>query len=199
VEEDFAEFKRTVKLEKEKEAKKQEETITKLRNSLEFAQEDSTFARQKLIAQHETDFKAALHKAQMELDQETSKLHDQYRAKLDSMDKVHKREVTELQRTGQHKLAEKEHEYKESLTKLEERHAEEMREAGLRHKSVIEEKERRYESTYLALQSEKKTEEKLHEKTKLENSKEKEKLLTELYYERNTNRQLTEDLQSAER
>lgn len=59
----------------------------------------------------------------------------------------------------------------------------------------MEEKEKRYESTYLALQSERKTEEKLHEKTKIETSKEKEKLLCDLYYERNVKRQLEGELE----
>lgn len=37
----------------------------------------------------------------------------------------------------------------------------------MKHRSVLEEKERRHESMRVALESERRTEEKLHEKTKL--------------------------------
>jgi hypothetical protein len=51
----------------------------------------------------------------------------------------------------------------------------------------------------VALESERKTEEKLHEKTKLEASKEKEKLICELCFEKNTRMQLEEELQNREK
>ena len=42
-----------------------------------------------------------------------------------------------------------------------------MRKVLLKSKETVENKEKQFESVYTALQSEKKTEEKLHEKTKL--------------------------------
>lgn len=69
----------------------------------------------------------------------------------------------------------------------------------MKHRAILEDKERRHESVRVALESERKTEEKLHEKTKLEASKEKEKLICELCFERNTRVQLEEELQNKEK
>lgn len=74
-----------------------------------------------------------------------------------------------------------------------------MKKQALKHKEVLDIKENQFQSIYTALQSEKKTEEKLHEKTKLENSQAKEKLYSELYYERNVKKHLEETLAAREK
>lgn len=48
-----------------------------------------------------------------------------------------------------------------------------MRKQALKSKETLDSKEKQFESIYTALQSEKKTEEKLHEKTKVESSQAK--------------------------
>ena len=49
-----------------------------------------------------------------------------------------------------------------------------MKKVQLKHKETLEQKEKHFESVYIALKSEKKTEEKLHEQTKIEANQTKE-------------------------
>ena len=51
--------------------------------------------------------------------------------------------------------------------------ARETKDVAIKNKQALEDKERRHESIRVAIESEKKTEEKLHEKTKLDSSKQK--------------------------
>jgi hypothetical protein len=106
LEEDFAEFKRQTKLEKEKEAKKNEEQVTKLRNCLETSTENSAYRLDKMAQDHESEKKALRDKQKLELEQEVGKVRDTLQAKLDSEEKLKRREVAELVRAHQLKLSE---------------------------------------------------------------------------------------------
>jgi len=66
----------------------------------------------------------------------------------------------------------------------------------LKNKQTLEEREKRFESTRVAIESERKTEEKLHEKTKMEAMKEKEKLISELCFEKNVKMHLEETVEN---
>ena len=69
----------------------------------------------------------------------------------------------------------------------------------MKHKLTLEEREKRYESTRVAIESEKRTEEKLHEKTKEQAAKQKEKLIAELCFEKNVKVHLEETVEAREK
>ena len=78
-------------------------------------------------------------------------------------------------------------------------HELELKKHSLKFKETLDAKDKQFESVYTALQSEKKTEEKLHEKTKIESSQAKEKLYSDLYFERNVKKNLEETIVEREK
>lgn len=66
-------------------------------------------------------------KHNMELQQEITKLNEDYRIKMDSAEKLRKREVAELQRNCDRKFNERVKEYDEEIAKLIQVHANELR------------------------------------------------------------------------
>ena len=84
----------------------------------------------------------------------------------------------------------------EDIEQLNVKHVRETREVALKHKQSLEDREKRFESTRVAIESEKRTEEKLHEKTKVEAMKDKEKLISELCFEKNVKVHLEETVEN---
>ena len=76
------------------------------------------------------------------------------------------------------------------------KHEVEVKSLQQRHKASMEAKEKQYEGRITAAISEKKTEEKLHQQTKLEANQAKEKLLNELYYEKRAKNDLEDELEA---
>ena len=74
-----------------------------------------------------------------------------------------------------------------------------MREVAVKNKQNIQDRDKRYESIRVAIESEKRTEEKLHEKTKMEAIKEKQKLISELCFEKNVKVHLEETIETREK
>ena len=87
----------------------------------------------------------------------------------------------------------------EEIQDIKNRNAREAKETAMKHKQILEERDKRYESIRFAIESERKTEEKLHEKTKMEAMREKEKLVSQLCFEKNVKVHLEETLENREK
>lgn len=107
--------------------------------------------------------------------------------------------MAELTKKWSAKVEERTREDDEKMKIVMNRHKEENKEMSLRYKKQIDEREKRYESTRVALESEKQTEEKLHQKTKFDAAKEKEKLISELCFLNNTKSQLEADIEERDK
>lgn len=82
IEEDFAQYKRTARCEKEKEAKKNEQTICKLKSSLESTTEDGAYTLSKTKEKYEEEINLLKERSKLELEQEKAKLVNDYGAQL---------------------------------------------------------------------------------------------------------------------
>ena len=92
---------------------------------------------------------------------------------MSNQERLFTRQVAELKKDHQKVYNDKVRSIEEEIEDIKNRHVREVQETAIKHKQTIEERDKRYESIRVAIESEKKTEEKLHEKTKMEAIKEK--------------------------
>ena len=199
LEQDFAVFKRNSKTDKQKQAKKTEDAIGKLKSALECSNEDGLYSIAKMKQEHQEEINGLRQRMKMESQQEKTKIINEYEVKLSNQEKLHTRQVAEMKKEHQKVYNDKVRSMEEEIEDVKNRHVREVKETAVKHKQTIEERDKRYESIRVAIESEKKTEERLHQKTKIEAMKEKEKLISELCFEKNVKVHLEETVELREK
>ena len=116
----------------------------------------------KMKQEHQEEVNGIKERSRLELQQEKTKIINEYQVKLSSQEKLQTRQVAEMKRDHQKVFNDKVRSMEEEIEQINAKHLRETRETAVKHKQAIEEREKRFESTRVAIESEKKTEEKLH-------------------------------------
>ena len=145
----------------------------KLKSALECSNEDGMYNIAKMKQEHQEELNGAKERARMEHQQEKTKIINEYEVKLSNQDKCQTRQIAEMKKEHQKVYNDKVRSMTEEIEEIQAKHVRDMREVAVKNKQNIEDRDKRYESIRVAIESEKRTEEKLHEKTKIEAIKEK--------------------------